>query len=467
DIAAIVPNPRHVAMAAAHSFQLAKETWLGGSPRGVFTYSLLETLNKAVGPLTYNDLMRQVQLLVSRRTFEQNPQIHAPHLEDLDRNFLGGATTRRKNYYTLSYDRDSGWTLDAGAVHGLVAGAPGQDTLLSVFAEDASEAELQDLDMALGQVRITSVEPERALVEAQGGLFLDHNTMYRARLFSMAVEPLKVHIKAAEDHTRNLVRIAAGNNTLAGLFLALQDQPAGADFKVIANTEKNWFQIVRGADEDDMALVEQVAGFTEASANKVIDQLVHIAQWTRTLKLENPSSSLFSQAIRIEIYPQAQNRPLVPDGDGIAFRYKNQDGDAGLPRFRVKLVNNSGQRLYCSLLYLSSTFAANPGMLANMGLWLEPGQEQWVRDGAALRAKVSDAAYALGHREVTETLKVIFSNRDFNPNVFKQDELNQPRTRSAAEPRTQTRSLMFDEAGATGQADWNANSVALRVIRED
>ena len=467
DMATIVPNPRHVHMAAAHSFQLAKETWLGGSPRGVFTYTLLEVLNKAVGPLTYNDLMRQVQQIVTRRTFEQNPQIHAPVLEDLDRNFLGGAVTRRKQYYTLSHDRDQGWVIDAGAVHGMVMGTPAQATLLSVFAEDATQAELEDLDMALGKVSVREVQPERSLVTAEGGLFLDTHTVYRARIFAMAVKPLRIHLRGTEDHALNLLRIAIGNSQEASQLLALVDRPAESDYKVIANDARNWYQIVRQADEDDRALVEQVSGFTPDAAAALINQLIHIAHWERVMDLENPSSSLFSQAIRVEIYPREGNRPLLPDGDGLAFRYRAADGTDGLPRFRVKLVNNSGQRLYCSLLHLSSAFAVDPGWLANMGLWLEPGQEQWVRDGKALRAQVADEAFALGHREVTENLKVLFSTREFSPNLFKQPALGQPRTRSAEALPGNTRSIMFDDAATTGQADWNANTVALRIIRED
>lgn len=134
----IVPNPRHIHLAAAHSHQLAKETWLGGSPRGVFTFSLLEVLEKAVGPLTYKDLARRVQNLVSKRTFEQHPQIHAPQIEDLDLEFLGGTLSKRANYFSLTYDRDAGWTLDAGAVHGIPDPGLGQAAVFSVYAEDAT-----------------------------------------------------------------------------------------------------------------------------------------------------------------------------------------------------------------------------------------------------------------------------------------------------------------------------------------
>ena len=57
----VVPNPRHVVLSAAQSFELAKETYLGGTPRGVFTFSLLEILEKSVGALSYSDLIRQVR----------------------------------------------------------------------------------------------------------------------------------------------------------------------------------------------------------------------------------------------------------------------------------------------------------------------------------------------------------------------------------------------------------------------
>ena len=89
----LVPEPRHVQMSAAQSFQLAKETYLGGSPRGVFTFSLIEVLEGAVGPMSYNDLMRRVRRLVTQRTYDQNPQLyaHTGFIDDLDNEFLGGS----------------------------------------------------------------------------------------------------------------------------------------------------------------------------------------------------------------------------------------------------------------------------------------------------------------------------------------------------------------------------------------
>jgi hypothetical protein len=461
----VVPNPRHVALSAAQSFQLAKETMLGGSPRGVFTYSLLEVLNSAVGPLTYGDLMRRVTSLVTQRTYEQTPQVYTTHNNDLNLVFLNGRNSNEAHYYALAHDSDKGWHIDAGSVHGILAGnLGGNKTRLNVFAEDASQAELNSPDMALGKVSVTTVFPGYSQVRAEGNLFLDQQTTYRTRIHDMPVSPIQVFVKGAPPAARQHVLSALAAPGETSLLIKVVEQEVEADYKVIANAQQQYV-IARQTDTDTQPIAEQVEGLTAASGKKVAEHLVRIANWERLLDLRNPGSSLPSEAVKLEILHPEKDQLLAPIP--ITLSYNHTLGRDQYPRFRVRVVNRSQQRLYCGLLYLSSQFAVQSA-LPQGGVWLEPGQMSWVGNGSAIEGAVSDAQVAVGRRKTQEIFKLIFSNRIFDARLMEQPELAQPKqTKRGMEEQGRTRALIFGSTATIDIADWNSNQASITLVRED
>ncbi|MEL6590620.1 MAG: caspase family protein, partial [Bacteroidota bacterium] len=380
----VVPKTRHVHLAATHSSQLAKETHLGGSPRGVFTFSLLEVLENALGPMTYHDVMRRVKSLVRQRTFEQDPQLSVFQTGDDQLEFLNGAVKIENQYYTLEFNRDSGWVLDAGSVHGMIKGnsATGEKTILNVFAQDASDSEMDNEANALGQASITTVKAQSSVVRLEGELFLDNSKVYRVRIADMPVRGLRVCIRGNEGAVQ-LAQTALAANAEARVFLEEVSRPE-AEYHLVA-TDQQEYVIIRGTDTDDQALVEQIRGFNAESAEKAINNLEHIAKWERTLEVNNPSSGIHQNAVRIEVCPVNNDTPMLPPDGDYTFTYMEADGPDAYPRFRVKIVNTSGMDLYCSLLYMSPEFEINAGMLHNKGMRLQNGEEAWALEGAAFR----------------------------------------------------------------------------------
>lgn len=461
----IVPNARHLHLAAAQSFQLAKETLLGGSPRGVFTYSLLEVLENAVGPLTYGDLIRRVRTLVTERTFDQNPQLHATMAPDSDLVFLDGLNARSVNYYILTHDREDGWQLDAGAVHGLVGGGFSQGkTTLSVYPADATDKELSDPTMSLGLVSIRRVEPTRSLVRPEGSLFLSKETSYRARLHDMSVSRMGVFFKTGSRGPAQELQSALQDHQEAAIFLAEVEREREADYLVVAN-RAGAFYLTRQTNADALPLVPPIDQREPRAAHSIIDQLVHIARWERMINLQNPGSTLSSEAMKVDLMHPTRNEPLTPGQLGMVFRYQGNDDR---PSFRVRLTNRSSRRLYGALLYLSSQFAIDPGALPQGGIWLEPGAEAWAAGGGAITGAVSPEQLELGRHEVHETFKLIFSTDEFDGRLLRQPELGQPRplTRSMSD-QAQTRALIFGSGTAVANmADWNTNQVTVTLIKE-
>ncbi|MEL7534033.1 MAG: caspase family protein [Bacteroidota bacterium] len=465
----VVPKTRHVHLAATHSSQLAKETHLGGSPRGVFTFSLLEVLENALGPMTYHDVMRRVKSLVRQRTFEQDPQMSVFSSGDDQLEFLNGAVKIDNQYYSLEYNRDIGWTIDAGSVHGMITGntATGEKTVLNVFAQDASDQEMDDATNALGQATISSVKAQSSVVRLEGELFLDNSQVYRVRIHDMPVRGLKVCFRG-NDAAVELARTALAANREASVFIEEVSRNE-AEYHLLAN-DKNEYVIIRGADADSQPMVEQVQGFTPEGAEKVIGYLEHIAKWERTLALNNPSSGIHQNAVRIEVCPVNDDSPMLPPDGDYTFSYHESDGANAYPRFRVKVVNTSGMELYCAFLYMSPEFEINAGLLHNKGMRLKNGEEAWALEGAAFRGAVPDAVYQIGKKEVQSFFKLVYSTQDFDASLMEQTALNLPQvTRSIGDKdMTKSRNLMFDSSfSAPNRDDWNATELGIVIRRED
>lgn len=480
-----IPQSRHITLSAAQSFQLAKETRLGGVRRGVFTYSLLEVLQKNTGSLTYSDLMRQVHNLVLKRTFDQDPQIFAQVEDDMDLLFLGGQIPNKGEYFLMSHDQQKGWKIDGGAVHGIAGPSfSGETTTLSVYNDGTAFADMTTKN-ALGEVKVTTVEPNISTVRAEGFLRLNTNFIYRARINNMPVEPMKVCFRALNargkqerDNKGKRLAIQALEDTFS-FHLAQEDDASAADYHLLAMEDltfssdnplkKEGYSIIRSTDDDDNPLVEQLVGFTEENAAKAIENLNHIARWERILETNNPGSSINADSVRIELYEANEDQLIRPERGRYIFRYRASDPPERQPQFRLKLVNTSHRRLYCSLLYMSSQFAINTQLFPGGGVWLESGQEAWALSGRAAKGRIADALLAFGKKEANEVFKLIVSTTEYKANVLKQDELNLPKdlsTKSVAAMEHNTRSLFFSEPVNRNIEDWNSTALTVTIRQE-
>ncbi len=449
----IVPTPRHVAMSATQPFELAKETWLGGTPRGVFTYSLLEVLGQAVGPLSYQDVLRQVRGLVKQRTSDQSPQLYAEQAADASLEFLGGSTTQNTNFFYLSHNAQLGWEIDAGATQGLRAGGS-KDTRLAVYDQQATDQDLVNPRKAKGEVSVKEVRVASSVVRLEGSLSLDRGVRYRARISQMSSSPLLVHVRGNDPHGINTAQVAIGEEGDPSIYLRHIAQPADANYHVVVRN--NQYVIIRPTDADDQPLVEQLDGYSAPQARKLASYLVHIAKWERVMMMSNPGSRLPSSAIKLDLLEPQQDQLIVPGRTGYEFLVKTQGNPGDAPRFRVRLTNRSGEKLFVSLLYLGSQFNIEPSLLAQGGLWLDPGAEAFALNGRSIQARVDPGHIAIGRTEAQETFKVIFATSELNTATMKQDSL--------AAPQASTRSLIFDEgpSGANQEA-WNCDQTMITV----
>lgn len=480
----IIPDGRHVALSAAESFQLAKETTLGGNRRGVFSFSLMEILQNSTADLTYDDIMRRVRGLVSKRTFDQNPTIFAPQPKDIHQRFLDGTIVESPVFFSLSFDREHGWVIDGGSVHGIIKGGFGDSTVLGVFPTTVIGAALEDFSQSIGEVEVTDTSASRSIVRPTGATFLDKTATYRCRVTSLPVPPAKVYLFGEVEGVQHLRRQMERGGPEASYWQETRTLEE-ADFKLLAL--RNKYVISRAADGmgddaiiqrdgiDYRPLVEKVSGYDTSSAAEVLKYLTHITKWEQTLELHNANSRISSNAVRIELYHPDRDERIAPASNGYHFSYNPNDGPNALPGFRIKVINQSGRKLYCSLILLSSLFEVNPFLLAEGGTWLEPSEEAWAMDGEVVMAEVSDSQVAFGRSEVLETLKVIYGSAKFDPALLEMRPLKEPQPANRSMPSgglidqtlagTQTKGIRVRQRNSGSFDEWNAFSLSVRIKR--
>ncbi|MEO0895512.1 MAG: caspase family protein [Bacteroidota bacterium] len=455
----IIPYPKHISLAASRSFELAKETYLGGSPRGVFTYSLIEVLETTVGSLSYNDLMRRVRSLVAQRTYDQMPQISANPAENVNLEFLEGLTTLSSNYFSLNYEGADGWAVDGGGIHGIVPpNFTGQTTILSVFSFDSTEADLQDPSKAIGKATVTSVLSGKSMVELQDGLLLDQHQAYKCKIFEIPVEPLMVYAEAREKLVKKIYEAGKAMLT-ANSYLAFVDRQMLSDYTIYH--QHGQFILTRSADGPEMPLASPTESDDDEDIDKVLRMLMHIANYERIKSLKNPGSSLASEAIKIDLIDPDSGEIFEPDSDGFTF---SQDGGPGtMSSFKIRVRNDSNDDLFCSLAFFDSQFSIQTGLLGPNGKLLEPGEEAYAMGGAKASGHVPDFLFAQGITQVEECLKVFFATRDVNPTSMRMPSLGEAFTPKSIS--SNQRGLIFDAGGTDAFDDWNVNEVSFTIVR--
>lgn len=464
----------HVLLAACRADETAKEVEFGGAPGGIFTNYLLATLENAGDATTYQDLYKQTQALVLAHALEQTPQFEALDPDELRRPFLGGALRPPAAYYTVRYDRLLGWVMDGGAVHGIVPPSGDETTTVALFPMTAGPDELRLVAARVGQGRVTEVQPHLSRLALEMAQPPDTSATYKALVIGLPLPRFTVTLEG-DTQGCELARQALQARPPEGkpsLYVREVDvrevdvHEAAGQPQLRLLAQNGEYIIAR--PQDGRALVGEIAGYTPATAQQAIDRLEHIARWTQTAELRNPTSRIPSDAVDISLV--VGGRELPPGNLRLIYQARGAGWEQ--PVFRVRLRNRWSEVLYCALVSLSESYAVSTGLFPAL-VRLAPGQEAMTR---ALYGRVPDALWQQGITERRDILKVIASTTEFDPSLLNQPSLDAPRplgTRSLPQPagsldrHLQRLQLRDTEEGGAGERfpDWVTGQIAYSVVR--
>ncbi|MDC5698655.1 caspase family protein [Intrasporangium calvum] len=445
------PGANHVLLAACRAAETAKELTIAGRGRGALSAALERALRDHGSRLTYRDVHRFVTAGVLARVEDQHPQLETGDATDLDRAFLGGVLPARPAQLTLSHLPD-GWSIDAGAVHGVPEPIGEDTTELAVYALGG------ETDGApLAEAAVTSVLPDRSRVDVTPDL--DPAFVYRAVIKTIPLKPVEVAILGESAGAEALEAAAASADST---LIQLQADPATADLVVRALPDG--FAITRPGVT--RPLVPVVAGHHREE--RTIVALERVARWLRLSSLCNPATQLPSGAVRIDVESDAGR--LAADG-----RLEISYVDDRPPPFTVTLTNTTQQPLWCALLDLTETYGIFTDAFPAGSTCLDAGAATAV----SLVGQLSDALWDEGTVMVTDHLKIVTSTLEFDPRSLEQPELDvdvataAPVLRGGTAPtstldrmlgRVATRSVR-PATPPSGVADWRTDDLHVVTIR--
>ena len=409
------PRGRRIHLGAARDVETAKEARIEGTPRGAFTYCLVETLVQSGAFLSYESLLGQVNLRVRRLVSEQSPQLESTEAEDKKLGFLSTSPATERAPYAIVRDKFNVWWLNAGAIHGIHVGEPGNRTLLALL-DDQHEIE------------VSAVEP--ALSKVTGMEHYDPLRTYAAVMKRRAIPPYTLGIAPGSDPAGIAAVEAQLQQVKANLFTLTRDKPV--DFLLHAVDGALFLSRLH----DYAPLFRRVPGYDEAAALFFLQKLETIAAWRQVLDLHHPDTQIRDEEITLDLQrvTEAGNDSNDAPTEAVDWRvppvlfpYLDKDGKLQPPGFKLKIKNTGRRALWVSLLYLSEDFGISNVLLPKQAL--NPGEEANAADVVngfpyfVIPLRLEERHQTKGIHAIEECLKVIISTEEFNTDLFNQKGL--------------------------------------------
>lgn len=458
----VLPEGRHVLLAACRAEQTAKEYFADGQHWGAFSYFLRAALESANGPLAYRDLFKIAQAGVCTNIFDQNPQVEAIQSLDLDRPFLGGAIQPRPTAYTASV-LDGVWQLDAGFVHGIPAVSETEVVSLALFTLETPAAELRQLEHAVAEAVVTRVRPDSCSIEIRSGQPNPQRT-YRAVVIGLPLPRVGVCMAGDEAGLKAVRQVLSSSGPQGAASLYVGEDPAAP--QLCLSARDGIYSLTRPGGE--MPLTAHIAGYTAESARKVVQNLEHIARWLKTSELRNPVSQLLpSEAVKMTLLRDGQ----ALDPAHLRVEYRQVGGKWQQPSYTVRIKNQSATTLFCALLGLWESFGIETLLSPAAVVRLEAGQEY----EQVLYASIPDGLWQQGITTRQDILKLVVSTEEFDARLLAQGSLETPRQLRASRGlaarsplnrlmnRLQTRESSSQPDDVYG--DWQTFQVVMSVHR--
>ncbi|WP_020570294.1 caspase family protein [Neolewinella persica] len=336
-----LPEGRHVQLAACRGREFAYENT--ETNRGAFTESLVTTLRKSGGKVTYRDLQAEVSNNLRGR-FDQQPEAYpSTNPEDLFSTFLGKAVEPRPNYGIVQYnqpeDGEARWVINMGGISGLTQ----IGTKVLVDTPDGQlAAEVSRVNLAFSEL---SFAPAAAP---------DPTNTYRGVPSTQHLPALPILVSFAAHAPAPI--IAALTKLLSEKStLKITGNAAAAKYELSADEEKSWLTL----PGDHRPLIHPVqlddTNFT-LTWNRYFD---HLVEWHRLLDLENPAPFRFKKfplQITLGVLDENEQETELPDREyhQLTFLPDAEEGQHRTISFRIR--NTHDTELFVALLAFGRDF---------------------------------------------------------------------------------------------------------------
>jgi triacylglycerol esterase/lipase EstA (alpha/beta hydrolase family) len=438
---------RYINLSACRDAEVAQERILdsyvaaegqGKHNHGVFSFSLLRTLERSGTDLSYSELMRRVEMEVRTRVGNQIPVLGKTFLEDDDLFFLKNRLKApAKTYEVGCRETRLGWEwyLNAGALNGL----------LPSTADQKSQIQLTDGTERI--VDITFVKGMECILDEKAFTAADRDKNLAAVIHQMPFQQTAIAYdeQLTEEDGKMFDQIFAEKD-FKYIRKAKAGEAATYRIKVTKRADQKAFMLARqGSDMPVFLPVVRHANFL-ADAEQV-------GKWENTLLLKNQETQIprsdievrcrkfegimFDQALlnklqdytaalrfRDEQFTAAQLNP-----DSIHLSYKKEEFNYKQPALSVSIKNTSAyQDYWVGTLYLDAAFGITSKNLQVQELKAkapDPLDLEFRDDSQGIRLPFIPLTFdpyyhEYGVSEVTNYLILVVAKKKFSLDDFEQ-----------------------------------------------
>ncbi|HEY0608579.1 MAG TPA: SGNH/GDSL hydrolase family protein, partial [Chitinophaga sp.] len=412
---AFLPEGVHIQMAACESDQSAMEV----SGEGVFTKKLLAVLDASNGNLSYNTLRNRIRQYL-RFSFEQTPRIYAAtnarHL--LAAGFLNRNINGTEALAEATYNKDNGWQLNIGAIHGVDAGT-------TVSITDTTEPD------KVYNATITAVFIDYSTIDIDGKPSKEQ--AHKAIAQGLMTSSLLLDLNNWNGNPRDLDLLVNDLQAKGGGHIEFGG--AGKD----GSRDADYTLHVRGGEAiitlpgDPYRPLLRPLDLIEPADNAVlVDTLKHISKWHFIRQLQNSSipQGFPEQPLQIDItrlYNDNSEVKLDTTGGTATLEYE-QLSHQWKGAIRIKLTNTTQQDLYVAALYLDRDFKVFLDFLPQRVQKLEKGSEIMLglKGAEKITFHLDDVMREYNWPAGIASIKFIVSTEEFNAEALVMDGLPAP-----------------------------------------
>lgn len=383
------PAARHVHFAAAKDDETAKEYAINGKPRGVFTYSLIETLEQAGGNISYSELISRVNLKCRNRVKEQTPLLNAYiDNEAVKLSFLG-QTQLKGGSFIVHNDNTEGWIVNVGGTQGIpTAGA--------IF----------DLENGL---KASTTQILSNYSKLKGLELLEKGQLYKATLTEVNLPKMRLAFSTDSDKEGvDAIKKALSQDNDR---LQLVEDEHDTDYVIRA-----WDGYLRLTKVDGTTpLFRRVKGYDAGAAQTFLGRAEAVANWRNRLEIANPNTSIGDDAVEITFY----------DGNGnpVTERVFRQPNESMSAFMRVSITNKWSKPLWVSAVFFGADFGISNQFLPKK--FIKPNETTWIEyeNDRNIPIAVQSEFLSWDVNELEEYFKIFVSTDEINTNIHNQDAL--------------------------------------------
>lgn len=441
----------------------------GGAHRkkkhGIFTYSLLKTLEQSGSKISYRELIRRVEMEVRSNIDNQIPILGLSHARDDNQLFLRNEFAPPKREYEVGYREKDGrqeWFLNAGRIQGIVPPEAGRPTTFQLT--DGS-------GRAVEAIEVRSAE---SILDGSGlGDADKSNALLRATIENMPFpkiilgygpglpEAMRAAVgEALEKNPPHYARMARGREKPEYEIRAISDSQGAQSYI-----------LTRPGSEIPLFLRSDSARGFLADVDKA-------GKWESVLRMSNPDTRILREDIIVEVktlqgtafnlrnfnqIDEEQYEALPEDPEAIEVTYKKVNGAPHQPAIRLSVCHNSDLDSYwVGALYLDSQFGITHEYLPvqqigdESGLYrADMGFAHRGQNFNAIPLSMDSRYHDFGITDTTDYILLYIARQPFNLEQYKQNPI----------PLDVTRSPVFEDEGEVDTDDWFTIKIPIHITR--